>query len=269
MHSFDLLDDARLDPESAQAIVRRAYEGDVTLEVGAARGRSVLWVRSRFLESKGLAKLELVVLTPLNAAGQPQLREGDDVLVYWTLGASGYALLGRVESQGQGFLSTGVSTHVTRIAGASVYRHQRREFLRVTPTEPLPADVWFDDLRHGEWPPEQLAPGLRGHVEDISLGGVRLRFEAFGEEEYAAYAPQSVVRVSLCFAKRPHLQFVVGEVVRAHRESHPRRAFWLSARWRRLAEEQKSALSKYVLDAERHMLRARRDSALRQHDRGL
>jgi hypothetical protein len=268
MDSFGLLDDARLDAASAQSIVRRAYEGDVALEVGVARGRSTSWVRSRFLESTSLEKLELAVLTPLNAAGQPQLRQGDDVLVYWTLGASGFALLGRVESLGQGFLPTGVPTHVTRVAGRAVYRHQRREFLRVTPSEPLPADVWFDDLRHEEWPPEGLAPGLRGHVEDLSLGGVRLRFESFTEEEYAAYTPQSVVRVSLTLPRYPQLRYVVGEVVRAHRESHPRRAFWSSVKWRRLTEEQTSALSKYVLDAERQMLRVRRDSALRQRDRG-
>lgn len=268
MGSYGLLDDARLDPDSARSIVRRAYDEDVALEVGVTRGRSTSWVRSRFLESKDLAKLELAVLTPLNAAGQPQLRQGDDILVYWTLGASGFALLGRVESLGQGVLATGVPTHVTRIAGTSVYRHQRRQFLRVAPSEALPAEVWFDDLRHDEWPPEGLGPGLRGRVEDLSLGGVRLRFESFSEEEYAAYTPQGVVRVSLVLPKYPQLRFVVGEVVRVHRESHPRRAFWASLRWRRLTEEQTSALSKYVLEAERQMLRVRRESALRQRDRG-
>ncbi len=268
MSLLDLSADARLDTESARRILQRAVEADVSLEIGAVRGWGDSWMRSRFLSEGDSGGLRIRVLTPLGADGSPQVREGEHVLVYWTLGGSGYALEGRVDALHRAHLPTGVATHATRIVGSGVYRHQRREYLRVRPVDTLAVEVWLDDPEIDNWPLQGRAPDLAGHVEDLSLGGLRLRVEGHVGERASAFARGAAVRLSLWLGPGAAIGYATAEVVRTRLETHPRRVFWLSAQWRALTEEQRSALAKYVHEAERQMLRARQASALRDRGRG-
>jgi hypothetical protein len=262
--AWSLPPDTRLDPKSAQACLLRAHREDTVLELGIHRAWKQNWLRVRFLDDDitWSSPVQFRILSPLDARGEPVLRQGEEILAYWTVAHSGYAMPARVLSMGPARMPTGVQTHATVLAGGDVYRFQRRAYVRVPPMAPLAASLWLDDLQCAEWPPEDLPDPLLGNVEDLSVGGIRVRCEWFKPDDPERFAGRTPIRLSLRGEDRELGDFLSATVMRAVRESHPRKAFWMGIEWRRLTDKQTTTLTRYVLEAERHMLRARRKSAL-------
>jgi c-di-GMP-binding flagellar brake protein YcgR len=252
-------EDMQLTAKQARETLSGVFRPDYAIEIGVYHVNRVHWLRSRFL---GFGRSPLTdpvqVLMPINADGTPRLQRGEEVLVYYHVEDHGYAF----HSEVTGILreqEQAESDFVTARLDApgTIYRFQRREFLRIRPTQSIEVQVSWEDPSGSGAP--MMSPAL---LEDVSLGGARVRIDHFDLElaDILMTKPDVTVRFTLPPPFADTELCIACETVRSVRELKPRRAIWLGLRWLDLKVYQSRGLSQYVVNEQREMLRKRRDA---------
>jgi len=230
-----------------------AYESDSAIELGSVVGDQVHWRRSRFVRMGDPFVDPVLVVAPSGPRGAALLRVGGALLVYRHEGSGGIAFPTTVSELGFDDASLGAPIPTASLAPAgTVYRYQRRQAVRIRPREPLCVVM---DARD----PHEPLQGSRAIVEDISRSGAGLRREGFDEARMDEMAEGTVLRVSLPLEEDEEPLDVEAVIVRRRRDSGGGGPLRLGIRWRSLSGEQRTALSYYVSECERAMLRARQD----------
>ncbi len=253
----DYLLTSELSREEAREQLMDIYRPDYAIELALTGGGEIKWFRSRFVELPDPFEKPVLVVAPTDKDGAPLVATGRRLLVYWHTGHSGYAFPTHVVELGMRALESGELQSVAWLSPArSVFRYQRRDFVRVRPVETM--HVTVSRQPDAEEPPP--GQGLEGVMEDISCGGARIRFDEFSEEDVDQFAAGGCVAVSMTVPPEERTQVVLGEIVRRVRESKPRRALWIGLQWRDLSPEKRRLLSAYIGFCEREHLRIRRQA---------